>query len=161
MKKTVLPVTSMLQLRVLLPDQVRISLVRDSGAWLCSDGWSVRTFNELPEQRKDRFEIRVTNGSRVVAAILWHRGLKPGAIESLGTWVSPKYRGLGIAARIWEEMLIQSGASRVKSCIISNEGALLIEKVHKLHQDIRWRIYDDRTEGDRELRPELLRKLAV
>ena len=148
------------RLRALLPDQARIHIITESGAWLCEDGWGVRMFDELSAQRKDRYEIRVTNGHRVIAAILWHL-VRPGAIESLGTWVSNKYRGRGIAAQLWEQMLAQTQATRVKSCIISNEGAWLIEKVHAGHLSIKWRIYDDRTEVMREERPELLRKLAV
>ena len=148
-------------LRALLPAGARIRVIHDSPAWL-HETWLV---NEFKGKRAaiGRMEIRVSRGTRFIAAILW----KPGPfrfnavnqLQSLGTYVATKYWGQGIGAQLWEEMLEMSQTRQVTSHVVSNEGAMLIEKMRRRHPGIKWRIHDKRRVWMKKARPELLEPL--
>jgi len=66
--------------------------------------------------------VRAPNG-HLVSAVSWsQRRDDPNKIDTHGTWVSPRYRGRGVASSLWRAMIDHCKPHLVRSDVISDGG---------------------------------------
>jgi GNAT superfamily N-acetyltransferase len=81
--------------------------------------------------RRNRWaiEVRARNG-RVIAAVAWwvnpHRD---NCVSTLGTYVSKKLRRRGIGTSLWKAMISATGATKIYSEPVTDEGLTLVESL--------------------------------
>lgn len=79
-----------------------------------------------------------------VIGVFKYRDGYPGVLEACGTAVAKKFRGKGIAEKLWNAALRKMQPKTVWVTVVSDSGFHLIEKLKKRWPKIHFRVVDDR-----------------
>lgn len=88
---------------------------------------------------KQAHAVIITHERQIIAFFRYI--LHNAKLTALGTWVAPKYRRLGLAARMWAYVLTRANVKEIDVYTASRGGEKLVKKIVSLYPDIVWMDY--------------------
>lgn len=81
-------------------------------------------------------------GNQIAGILTIHkrRSIKTKYVKSLMTVIRPRWRGLGVGKKLWNEMIRREKPKKIIVRTVTNKGLTLVSSLQKSHQNIKWNI---------------------
>lgn len=96
----------------------------------------------------DRVVIATDKYGHLIGAWKYNREPRK-IIRSFGTWVSPSFRKIGLAKKMWEFGIVYENAKKVIVTVMTDRGYSLVDSMKKRFPKVRWDVVEG---ADRKLR---------
>ena len=130
---------------------LRLAGVKYELGWWADYGThrAITVFNG-PYLRDGYTTYAAVSGEHILGAVVVSKeSRRPRVLRSHGILVRPAYRRCGVAALIWDAVLVYENPRVVEISIVSDKGKTLYAALQREYPDIRWDVVDC---GDRQLR---------
>lgn len=102
-------------------------------------------WHEMKLTSCEKASVLIVDG--IIMGFARYNKLPKNVLHFNGTWIHPKYRGLGYGKRLWNTILESDRFQNVNVSVATDDGFNLVKSLEKQWKNLKFCIIDKRSEG--------------